>query len=468
MRSTRVLVGAVAALCLLAAGCTTTSDGGSADSGGGGDTAAKKITMWTLEDVQDRIQATKTMTAAFTEKTGIAVDVVPIAEDQFDQVVTTAAADGKLPDVIAALSLAGVQSLSVNDLLDTTTPGEIVSDLGADTFSTAALDLTKDGDTQLAVPSDAWSQLLFYRKDLFDAAGLQTPDTFDKITAAAAKLNKSGQAGIALSTTPGDGFTQQSFEYFALGDGCELVDDSGTVTLDSKNCVDSFSFYDKLITDYSVKGNQDVDTTRATYFAGKSAMVVWSSFLLDELAGLRNDALPTCAQCKSDPAFLAKNTGVVGAVSGPSGEPKQFGEVVSWTITRDANKPSTKKFVEYMMNDAYVDWLALAPEGKVPVRNGTADDPQKFVTAWGGLKAGVDTKAPLSDFYSPDVITSIVDGPKSFARWGFPQGQGALVGATLGELPVPKAISDMVNGGTPQEAADQAQSAVTEIADSLK
>ena len=37
-------------------------------------------------------------------------------------------------------------------------------------------------------------------------------------------------------------------------------------------------------------GNQDADTTRATYFAGDAAMVIWSSFLLDELAGLRNDA----------------------------------------------------------------------------------------------------------------------------------------------------------------------------------
>ena len=46
-------------------------------------------------------------------------------------------------------------------------------------------------------------------------------------------------------------------------------------------------------------------------------MVIWSSFILDEMAGLRNDALPTCPECEDDPAFLAKNSGVVTAHPGP-------------------------------------------------------------------------------------------------------------------------------------------------------
>jgi len=451
---------AAAAVLTLVAGCTT---------GGPAEVDDKKITVWTLEDVEDRITRTKQIAAAFGEKSGIEVEVVAIAEDQFDQVITTAAAEGELPDVVAALGLAGVQSLAVNELLDTETPGEIVDELGTDTFSKAALDLTKDGDTQLAVPSDSWSQLLYYRKDLFEKAGLQTPDTFDKISTAAKRLTTGGTAGIALSTTPGDGFTQQSFEYFALGNDCQLVDGSGKVRLDSDPCVESFAFYNDLVRNGSVRGNQDVDTTRANYFAGKTAMVVWSSFLLDELAGLRNDALPTCPECKADPGFLAKNTGVVGAVSGPSGEPKQFGEVVSWTITRDANTAATKQFVKHMMGDAYVDWLGLAPEGKVPVRKGTPEEPEKFLDAWRGLEAGVDRKAPLSDFYSTEVLDQIVGGPESFTRWGFPQGQGALVGATLGQLPVPKAINAMVTGGgDPRRAARDAQAAVSEIAESLE
>ena len=78
--------------------------------------------------------------------------------------------------------------------------------------------------------------------------------------------------------------------------------------------MDAFAFYDDLIRNHSVPGAQDVDTTRATYFAGKAAMVIWSSFILDELAGLRDDAAPSCPECMADPRFLVDNTGIVTAL----------------------------------------------------------------------------------------------------------------------------------------------------------
>jgi multiple sugar transport system substrate-binding protein len=445
--------------------CTTQSPTSSGSSTGKGDGV---ITVWTIEDVQDRIDKTKDIAAAFTKETGDEVKIVPISEDQFEQVLTAAAASGKLPDVVAALGLAGVQSLNTNGLLNTDMSAQVVSSLGADTFSKAALALTRDGSTQLGVPSDAWPQLLLYRKDLFKAAGLAPPTSYATLEKAADTLNSDDVAGITAATSPGDSFTQQTFEYLALANDCQLVDDTGTITLDSPQCIQTFDLYDHLMTKDSVSGNQDVDTTRATYFAGKAAMVIWSSFILDEMAGLRNDALPTCPQCKSDPSFLAKNTGIVGSLEGDSGHSADYGEVASWAPTTSAD-PQTADFITYMMSDAYVDWLGLAPEGKIPVRLGTADDPTKYVDAWGNLKVGVDTLAPLSQFYSPEVIKTIVDGSDSFDRWGLPQGQGALVGATLSELPVPKALNDMVTGGlSPTDAAKQATSAVQEIADSLK
>jgi multiple sugar transport system substrate-binding protein len=234
--------------------------------------------------------------------------------------------------------------------------------------------------------------------------------------------------------------------------------------------VDSFSFYNNLIRNYSVPGTQDVDSTRATYFAGKAAMVDWSSFILDELAGLRADAAPSCPQCVNDPRFLADNTGIVTGLSGShGGAPTQSGEVVSWSVLADAATGPAEKFVEYMMGDGYSDWLGFAPEGKFPVRFGTPDDPQKFVNAWRKLPTGVETKAPLSDFYPPDVLDSLAGSVNDFARWGITDGQGGLIGAMLGELPVPQAISAMTEGELdPQQAAQQAEGAVTEIKDSLQ
>ena len=460
----RVLTAAVAAACLLA---SATACGGS---GGGEDGDAGPLTVWTLENLPDRLAAQEEIAAAFTESSGIEVELVGIDENQFNQLLTSSAAAGELPDVVGALSLAGVQALAANELVDTEAAGAVVEQLGADTFSEQALALTRDGDAQLAVPSDGWAQLLLYRTDLFEAAGLAPPDTYEALLAAARALDTPEVAGFTGATVPGDAFTEQTFQHLAIGNGCQLVDDEGEVALESPECVAAFELYDTLVSDFSVAGAQDVDTTRATYFAGQAAMVVWSSFILDELAGLREDALPSCPECAADPTFLATNSGVVTAVQGPDGEePAQFGEVVSWAITAGAQTEDAQAFVSHMMEDGYEDWLGFSPEGKVPVRQGTADEPTRFIDAWATLPAGVDTKAPLADVYPPEVLEALTAAPDAVAPWGITQGQGALVGASLGELPVPAAIAAMAGGEVePAEAATQAADAVREIQESLE
>jgi multiple sugar transport system substrate-binding protein len=456
----RVAVAALGAAALVAA-C------GSDDSEDGEDGGA--LTVWTLENLPDRLAAQEEIAAAFTAQSGIEVELVAVDEDRFNQLLTSSAAAGELPDVVGALSLAGVQAMASNELIDTDAAAAVVDELGAGTFSEQALELTRDGDTQLAVPSDGWAQLLVYRQDLFDAAGLEPPETYAAILAAAEALDGPEVAGFAGATVADDAFTQQTFEHLALGNGCQMVDEEGEVTLDSDECIAAFAFYDELITDYSPAGAQDVDSTRAAYFAGRAAMVVWSSFLLDEMAGLRADALPTCPECAADPAFLARNSGVVTAIAGPDGdEGAQFGDVVSWAVTAGAQSGAATEFVIYLMDEGYEQWIGISPEGKVPTRQGTADEPTRFVDAWATLPAGVDTTAPLAEFYPDDVLEALRSNPDTIAPWGIPQEQGVLVGASLGELPVPQAIAAMTNGEIPPaEAAQQAADALREIAASL-
>ncbi|MGK5671542.1 ABC transporter substrate-binding protein [Micromonospora sp. URMC 106] len=418
------------------------------------DSDSKKITVWSLEDVADRVTATKAIVADFTAKTGITVDLVTVNEDQFPSLIASSAAAGELPDVVGSVSLAGVRTLAGNELLHPSANAEVVEALGRQTFSPRALELTADDGRQLAVPSDGWGQLLVYRKDLFDAAGLPAPDTYEKIAAAAAKLNTGGVAGITAATAPGDVFTQQTFEHLALANNCQLTDDSGAVRLDSPECVEAFRFYGDLMRTSSVKGAQDVDTTRATYFAGKAAMLIWSPFILDELAGLRDDAKPTCPQCQDDPAFLARNSGFVTAIKGPNGAaPAQYGEISSWAVLDGAAADPAKSFVEHLLGEAYPRWFGMSPEGRFPVRKGTAAEPEKFLTAWNASQAGVDAKKPLAEVYGEEVLAGLRRSPDTFQRWGLTQGQGKLVGAILGELPVPKALNDVVAGKSDAAAA---------------
>jgi multiple sugar transport system substrate-binding protein len=434
---------------------------GGGGSGGGSGSSAKNITVWIEEDLPDRVAATKEIVKDFTAKTGVKVKLVAVAEDQFNQILTSNAAAGKLPDVIGGLPLGQVRTLSSNKLVDTEAVGSVVDSLDRGTFNESALELTADGSDQLAVPSESWVQLLVYRKDLFDKAGLGTPATYDDVLAAAKALDSSSTAGFVGANIAGDAFTEQTFEEVGLGNGCQLVDDSGTVTFDSSECVAALDFYGTLQQDYSVTGAQDVDTTRAAYFAGKGAMLIWSSFILDEMAGLRKDALPTCPQCASDPAYLAKNSGIVTSLQGPSGSgPATFGEITSWTIPSQAVTDPAKKFVDYMMTDGYLPWIEIAPEGKIPVRTGDQPGDTTNTDAWSKMKVGVDSKAPLSKFYSQDVLDALTSGADNLSRWAIPQGQGDLLGTIQGTQPVAAAVNEVANGTSAADAAKKAADAI--------
>ncbi len=446
-------VAVIAAAAISLAGCTGSTPSPSSSS------SSKTLTVWTVEDDATRVAAQKKIMADYTKKTGVKVDLVALGEDDLSNVLASSVAAGKKPDVIGAISITGINQLATDNLVDTAAAADVIKSLGKDTFSQRALELTQSkSGAQLAVPSDGWAQLLFYRTDLFKKAGLKPPTTYAAIQKAAETLTKAGTAGIVASTAPADSFTQQTFEHFALANNCQLVNKSGKLTLNSSACQDSLGYYASLMKNDSVQGNQDADTTRATYFAGQAGMVVWSSFLLDELAGLRNDALPTCPECENDPGYLAANTGIVSAIKGPDGsEPASFGEIVSWAMLKGAS-PAAKDFVKYMMGDGYKNWLSIAPEGKVPTRTGTSDTPSEFTDAWKNMTVGVDKKELLSKAYPQSVLEAVVKSPNDFDRWGIPQGQGPLYAAVAGQFVIPQTLSSMINSGVnAKDGAAQAQ-----------
>jgi multiple sugar transport system substrate-binding protein len=451
---------------LLWAGCGGGDDGGgdSAEGGNSGET----LTVWNNESQPDRMTATQSILDDFTAKTGIKTKLVPVPEDQLATLMTNAAAAGELPDVVLATPLDQSQQYALEGIFDSEAAQAVVDKLGADTFSKKALDLVTADGKATGVPSDGWGQLLIYRKDLFDKAGLAAPKSLDDVRAAAEKLNGDGMAGITLATKAGDGFTHETFEHVALAQGCQLVDDGGKVTFNSPPCVEALRWYGDLASNYSVSGAQDVDSTRGTYFSGQAAMMFWSPFLLDGMAGLRDDTKPSCDECKDDPAYLAKNSGLVGPLTGAAGTPSQFGAVSTVNISVDAPTEDAQKLAEFMLSDGYVRWLGLSPQGKYPVRAGDSSDPEKFQTAWAGLESGVDSKAPLTEFYSEESVASLADGVANFQRWGFAQGQGALIGALRGEQPIAKAVADVIGGKDPAEAAEEVQSTVEEIQSGLQ
>jgi multiple sugar transport system substrate-binding protein len=449
------------ALALLLAALTAAACGGSAsppETIDSREPGRHAITVWILEDEPARVRAARTDLASFTKRTGIAVKLQALGEDDLSGAVATAAQAGTLPDAIQ-LPLASVHAYAATGLLDTVAAEDVIGRLGDQTFSQTALSLVSRDGRPAAVPSDGWGELLIYRKDLFEEAGLPAPTTLEAIEAAARRLDRPGRAGITLATAPGQAFTAQTFEHVALAAGCQVVDDQSRIRLTSPPCRRAFRLYVDLARKYSPGGFQDVDTTRETYFAGKAAMIFWSPFLLDAMAGLRDDARPTCPECKRDPAFLARNSGLVGALStGGGGPPAQFGELSSWGIVAGGDAEGAGRFVEYMLSEGYLRWLSLSPQGKYPVRTGDASDPERYATSWERLDSGVERKAPLRRFYGRASIDRLGEGVRSFQRWGFQQGEAPLIGALRNQEPITRPLALAITGTIdPLTAARQAQ-----------
>ena len=138
-------------------------------------------------------------------------------------------------------------------------------------------------------------------------------------------------------------------------------------------------FY-KSIVEASPPGELFWKQSRELYFAGQAAMIIWSPFILDELAGLRDSAPPTI---NDDPTTteLAGKTGIVTNFAGPSNAAgAAWGDVRYFGITQDADTDTAQAFIKFAMDDGYMQTLSIAPEGKFPVRTGTADAPDKFLS----------------------------------------------------------------------------------------
>jgi ABC-type glycerol-3-phosphate transport system substrate-binding protein len=98
------------------------------------------------------------------------------------------------------------------------------------------------------VPNLAISMFFFYRKDLFDAAGLKPPATMDEWVAAARTLTKPDkkQYGTAMTLKAGDGF-QNDFTYYLRTYGGDWYDKDWKVTIDSEAGVKALTTMKELM-----------------------------------------------------------------------------------------------------------------------------------------------------------------------------------------------------------------------------
>ena len=414
--------------------------------------SAETIRFWTTEEQPARLAKQQAMAADFKKRTGHSVEVIPVSEKDLGKRATAAFAAGDLPDVIYH-TLQYVLPWSEAGILDVETNDDIVNSLQKSTFAPGAISMAQFNGKTAAVPVDGWTQMVVYRKDLFDKAGLAAPTSYANIEAAIEKLhNPPNMYGFVAATKVDENFMSQVLEHVFLANGVSPVNKNGFSKLDEKATSEVLNFY-KKIAKASPAGELYWKQSRAIYFAGKAAMIIWSPFILDELAGLRNSAPPTI---NDDPTSkeLAQKTGIVTTFGGPSNPSgAAWADIRYFGVTSDANTDVASEFVKYSMKDGYTATLSIAPEGKFPVRRGEPLNTSKYVKAWSKLPVGVDRKAPLSELYSPLTIDKIVAGLETADRWGVSEGQLSLASKIINSQVINRIVREYIDDQIDVKAA---------------
>jgi len=414
--------------------------------------SAETIRFWTTEEQPARLAKQQAMAADFKKRTGHSVEVIPVSEKDLGKRATAAFAAGDLPDVIYH-TLQYVLPWSEAGILDVETNDDIVNSLQKSTFAPGAISMAQFNGKTAAVPVDGWTQMVVYRKDLFDQAGLAAPTSYANIEAAIEKLhNPPNMYGFVAATKVDENFMSQVLEHVFLANGVSPVNKNGFSKLDEKATSEVLNFY-KKIAKASPAGELYWKQSRAIYFAGKAAMIIWSPFILDELAGLRNSAPPTI---NDDPTSkeLAQKTGIVTTFGGPSNPSgAAWADIRYFGVTSDANTDVAAEFVKYSMKDGYTATLSIAPEGKFPVRRGEPLNTSKYVKAWSKLPVGVDRKAPLSELYSPLTIDKIVAGLETADRWGVSEGQLSLASKIINSQVINRIVREYIDDQIDVKAA---------------
>ena len=422
---------------------------------------AETIKYWTTEEQPARMMKQVQMAVDFNKASGHNVTVIPISESEMGKRAVAGFAADDLPDVIYT-TLQYILPWAEEGIIDVDATNEVVNMLGASTFGEKALGMASYDSKFAGVPVDGWTQMVVYRKDLFEEKGLAAPNTFDNILKAIDALhNPPNMYGFVAATKTDENFMSQVLEHVLLANGCSPVDSAGIAEMGSA-CVEAIDFYEELAK-ASPPGDLFWQQSRELYFAGKAAMIIWSPFIMDELAGLRDSAPPTINDDPTSPE-LASKTGFITNFAGPSNPSgAAWADVRFMIITDSANTEVAQEWIKYAVGDGYVQTLSIAPEGKFPVRRGDASDSDKFVQAWSSLPVGVDRKAPLKDLYDASVINDIVAGLDVAERWGVKEGQLSAASKVINSQIINREVREVIDGN--KSASDAVAAINSQISD---
>ncbi|MBF8194436.1 extracellular solute-binding protein [Nonomuraea sp. K274] len=315
----------------------------------------------------------------FTAETGIKVNVIHEGYPTLhDKLLTTLSSGAQSYDVImAAYQWIGefspfLSPLSTKVKADPSLRGVIPSVTQTYVFN----------NEQYAVPFSAQAEALFYRKDLFDKAGLKPPTTWDEFQKTAAFFTKNPKfPGVyGTSVKGGEANVQSEFNDRYYGLGGKVLGAPGS-KLDVGLATKALTLLKSDEDDYSPAGARQATFVEASaqFAAGNVAM-----------AALQ----PTTVLSQITPKTADNKVyGKVGVTKLPGG----VGEAGGWGLTipkSSPNQDNAYKFASYMASES-ADHDCFVKYGKSPVQASVyqaSDVADHFYTD--GIKSALETSLP--------------------------------------------------------------------------
>ncbi len=227
------------------------------------------------------------------------------------------------------------------------------SDIDLKDFPEAMLKGAQYEGKQMGIPFQPHPEILWYRKDLFEAKGIKPPETTDELLAAAAAFHDpdNGFYGIGWNGARGQALGQQMAHFYAAF-GQPPFDENMKPTLDTPNALRAANYALELMK-YSPPDilNMAWDERARLYAQGKTAMIYeWAArtFMIE------------------DPEVLA-NTGFIPSPHAP--DMPALTPMGEWTLSIPSNvkdKELAWGFLKWLTECNQLKALALAGNGGMP------------------------------------------------------------------------------------------------------
>jgi multiple sugar transport system substrate-binding protein len=196
------------------------------------------------------------------ENPGIKVKFEEVGWDGFWQKLPIAISSGEVPDVVTTGLMWAPEYKVSGAYLDVMplSKGVINGKKFEEVMPKGMLDAARDGDKVYGVPFDFDAYALYYRADLFEAAGIkEIPGTWDDLAKAFKKVSDPAK-GVYGGTFDA---SWNAWDPYLYAFGGQYVDESGKAVFNSPEAVASLKFVQQMIADKSVMF-QSADTGDAT------------------------------------------------------------------------------------------------------------------------------------------------------------------------------------------------------------